>query len=106
VKNGISGWRNLGWDPKEVRLMKSTMPDATSLDRPAGSDTESGWLAGSIEDEEASDAPDVVTQEIEAEQLRRAVEDLPRRERCVPTRRCGLDGCEQASYLGARGEVG
>jgi hypothetical protein len=100
VENGISGSRNLGWDLEEVRFMKSTMPDATSFDRPA-SYTESGWFADSIEDVEASDTPDVVTQEIEVEQLRRAVEDLPGRERCAPTRGYGPAGCEQPPSPGS-----
>jgi RNA polymerase primary sigma factor len=108
VENGISGSHNLGWDLEEVRFMKSTMPDATSFDRPDGSDTESGWFAGSIEDVKASDASDVVTQEIETEQLRRrTMEDLPGRERCVLMRGYGLDGCERTGLLlGARGAVG
>jgi RNA polymerase primary sigma factor len=86
----------LGWDIKEVRLTVNAMADATSLDQMVG--TEGGSSLGDyIEDERASDNLDVVAWEIELEQLRRALEDLPERERYVLVRRYGLDGSEPAS---------
>ncbi len=87
----------LGWDIQEVRLTVTAMTDARSLDQTAG--TEGGSSLGdSVEDEQTSDTAGVVVREIEVEQLRRAVEDLPERERYVLVRRYGLDGREPASF--------
>jgi RNA polymerase primary sigma factor len=86
----------LGWDIDEVQLTASAMADATSLDQLVG--TEGGSSLGDfVEDERASDTLDVVVRQREVEQLRRAVEDLPQRERYVLVRRYGLDGSEPAS---------
>jgi RNA polymerase primary sigma factor len=86
----------LGWDIDEVQLTVSAMADATSLDQLIG--TEGGSSLGDfVEDERASDTLDVVVRQREVEQLRRAVEDLPQRERYVLVRRYGLDGSEPAS---------
>jgi RNA polymerase primary sigma factor len=72
----------LGWDIDEVQLTVSAMADATSLDQLIG--TEGGSSLGDfVEDERASDTLDVVVRQREVEQLRRAVEDLPQRERYV-----------------------
>jgi RNA polymerase primary sigma factor len=62
----------LGWDPEEVRLTMSAMPDATSLDQP-------------------------VSSEDTASQLKEAIERLPDRARYVLVRRYGLDDREPAT---------
>ena len=49
----------LGWTLEEVQDVKSAMPDATSLDKPIGSDDDSSELGSFIEDEQASDTPGV-----------------------------------------------
>ena len=86
----------LGWDIDEVRLTVSAKADATSLDQLIG--TEDGSSLGDfVEDERASETLDVVVRQREVEQLRRAVEDLPQRERYVLVRRYGLDGSEPVS---------
>ncbi len=81
--------RRLGWGVEKVRLTISAMPDTMNLDRPVG--IESGSAGDFIEDAQTSDTPGTVTQEIEIEQLRRAVESLPERERYVLVRRYSLD---------------
>jgi len=86
----------LGWDIDEVRLTASAMADATSLDQLVSSEGGSS-LGDFVEDERASETLDVVVRQREVEQLRRAVEDLPQRERYVLVRRYGLDGSEPVS---------
>jgi len=89
--------RRLGWDVEEVRLTRSAMNDAMSLDRPVDNENESPSSLGNfIEDEELSDTFDVVTHKIEVEQLRKIVKGLPERERYVLVRRYGLDGRDPA----------
>ena len=89
--------RELGWDVEEVWLTRRSLSDATSLDRPIATDTESDSMGDFIEDESASDTPGAVAHELEIGRLREAVEDLSERERYVLVRRYGLDGCEPAS---------
>ncbi len=86
----------LDWDIDEVRLTISAMADATSLDQMVGTEGDSS-LGNFVEDDWASDTANDVSWEIELEQLRRAVEDLPQKERYVLVRRYGLDGRDPAS---------
>jgi RNA polymerase primary sigma factor len=87
----------LGWDPEEVRLTMSAMPDATSLDQPVSSEDTASQLGDFIEDERVSDTPDTVMREIETDQLKEAIERLPDRARYVLVRRYGLDDREPAT---------
>ena len=84
----------LGWTLEEVQDVKSAMPDATSLDKPIGSDDDSSELGSFIEDEQASDTPGVVLRDMETDQLKEAIEHLPERARYVLIRRYGLDNQE------------
>jgi RNA polymerase primary sigma factor len=93
----------LGWDPDEVRLTMSAMPDATSLDQPVSSEDTASQLGDFIEDERVSDTPDTVMREMETSQLKEAIERLPDRARYVLVRRYGLDDQEPAT-LAERGE--
>ena len=86
----------LGWKIEEVRHSVEAMPDATSLNKPLGFD-EATELGDLVEDEQASDAPGTVMQEMELVQLREAVEDLPERMGYVLMRRYGLGGGKPAT---------
>ncbi len=89
--------RRLGWDPEEVRLTMSAMPDATSLDQPVSSEDTASELGDFIEDEHTSDTPDTVMREMETAHLKEAIERLPERARYVLVRRYGLDDREPAT---------
>ena len=89
--------RRLGWDPEEVRLTMSAMPDATSLDQPVSSEDTASQLGDFIEDERVSDTPDTVMREMETSQLKEAIKGLPERARYVLVRRYGLDDREPAT---------
>ena len=87
----------LQWDPEEVRITMSAMPDATSLDQPVSSEDTASELGDFIEDERVSDTPDTVMREMETTQLKEAIEGLPDRARYVLVRRYGLDDREPAT---------
>ena len=87
----------LGWTIEEVRHAVEAMPDATSLDKPLGFEEGAAELGSLIKDEQASDTPGTVVQEMEFEQLREAIENLPERMRQVLVRRYGLGGFDPAT---------
>jgi RNA polymerase primary sigma factor len=89
----------LGWTPEETKEVRRVMPDATSLQWPAGPSEDSAELGDFIEDERVSDTPDTVIREMETAQLREAIERLPERARYVLVRRYGLDGREPATLV-------
>jgi RNA polymerase primary sigma factor len=85
----------LDWTADEVRQVKATIPDATSLDEPASNGDGASSLGDLLVGEEASDAPDeVVVREMEETGLREAIERLPEKARYVLVRRYGLDDRE------------
>jgi RNA polymerase primary sigma factor len=82
------------------------MPDATSLNQPVGSDeTSSSELGEFVKDERASDTPEEVIGEMEAEHLKDAIERLPERVRYVLVRRYGLVGLEPATLAELANEL-
>jgi RNA polymerase primary sigma factor len=87
----------LGWKIEEVRHAVEAMPDATSLNKPSGFEDDGTELGSLVEDEQASDTPGTVMQEMELVQLREAVEDLPGRMGYVLMRRYGLGGLKPAT---------
>ncbi len=87
----------LGWTVDEVRYVKDTMSDATSLNRPLSSDEGVSELGDFVEDERASDTPGEVMREMETEHLKEAIERLPERARYVLVRRYGLDDRDPAT---------
>jgi RNA polymerase primary sigma factor len=87
----------LGWMVEEVQEVKEAIPDATSLNRPLGSEEDNSELGEFVEDERASDTPDTVMREIETSQLREAIERLPERHRYILVRRYGLDNRDPAT---------
>ncbi len=91
----VAGW--LGWTVDEVRYVKDTMLDATSLNRPLSSDEGVSELGDFVEDERASDTPGEVMREMETEHLKEAIERLPERARYVLVRRYGLDDRDPAT---------
>jgi RNA polymerase primary sigma factor len=96
----------LGWKVDEIRDTVEAMPDATSLNKPLGFGEDATELGDLVEDEQASDAPGAVMQEMELVQLREAVEDLPERMRYVLMRRYGLGGLEPATLVELADELG
>jgi RNA polymerase primary sigma factor len=85
----------LDWTAHEVRQVKATIPDATSLDEPASNGEGASSLGDLLAGEEASNAPDeVVVREMEETGLREAIERLPEKARYVLVRRYGLDDRE------------
>ena len=89
--------KRLGWPVDEVRNVKDAMSDASSLNRPLGSEEDGSELGELIEDERVSDTAGEVMREIETEGLQAAIERLPERHRYVLVRRYGLDDQESAT---------
>ena len=87
----------LGWTVDEVRNVKDAMPDATSLNRPLGSEEDASEIGELVEDERASDTAGEVMHEMETEGLQAAIEGLPERHRYVLVRRYGLDDPKPAT---------
>ncbi len=96
----------LGWTTREVRTAIGLLADVASLDQPVGLENGSSELGQFIEDERASEVPEVVIQEMENAQLRGWMEELPDRERRVLVRKYGLDGREPASLAELSDELG
>jgi RNA polymerase primary sigma factor len=95
----------LGWTAEEVRLTIETMPDATSLDRPIDAEGDASELGSFVEDERVSNTAEAVAREMEIEQLRKAIDELPERARYVLVRRYGLEGVEPATLIELSGEL-
>ena len=68
-----------------------SIPDATSLDRPLSSEGDATSLGDLIEDEQASDTPDLVIRELEGTWVGEAIGRLPSHHRHVLVHRYGLD---------------
>ncbi len=88
----------LGWPVEEVRDLKGSLWDATSLNQPLSSDDDGSEVGEFVEDEGASEVAGTVVGEMEMEWLSDAVEGLPERHRYVLVRRYGL-GDEQTATL-------
>jgi RNA polymerase primary sigma factor len=98
--------KQLGWTVEEVRDVKGTMPDATSLNQPLSSEQNASELGEFVEDEEASDTPGTVMHEMETAGLHQAIERLPERHRRVLTRRYGLGERDKATLAELSEELG
>ncbi|AHY46246.1 sigma70-ECF: RNA polymerase sigma factor, sigma-70 family [Rubrobacter radiotolerans] len=96
----------LEWPVEEVRDVKGSMPDATSLNQRMSSDDDASEIGEFVEDEKASDTAGVVAREMETGVLRQAVEKLPERNRHVLIRRYGLDGQDSATLAQLSDELG
>src|SRR5215203_1140392 len=73
----------LGWSVEDVRDLKSSLWDATSLNQPIGSDPEATEIGELIEDERATEVAGTVIGEMEMGWLSEAIEGLPERHRYV-----------------------
>ena len=87
----------LEWKVEDVREVKDAMSDATSLNQPLNSDEGSSELGEFVEDERASDTPNMVLSEMESSQLEETIARLPERLRYVLVRRYGLDAKNPAT---------
>jgi RNA polymerase primary sigma factor len=87
----------LGWGVDRVMVVKSAIPDATSLNQPLSSDEGSSELGDLIEDERESGTASEVVRVLETSRLLESVERLPERQRRVLVRRYGLDGEKPAT---------
>ena len=87
----------LGWPLEDIRDLKSSLWDATSLNQPLSSDEGSSELGELIEDEHESGLAGNVVRKLEMSRLMEAVERLPERQRRVLVRRYGLDGEKPAT---------
>ena len=81
----------LGWTIDEVRDVRDTMTEITSLNLPLGAEEDGSEVEEFVEDERVSDAAGEVVREIELSIFQEAIERLPERHRYVLVRRYGLD---------------
>jgi RNA polymerase primary sigma factor len=98
--------RRLEWPVDEVRDIKGSLWDATSLNQPVGSDADSSEVGELVEDERASDPAGEVIKELETSGLGHALERLPDRQRHVLIRRYGLGDNETATLAELSDELG
>ena len=96
----------LEWDVDQVRDVKSALPDATSLDQPAGAGEDASELGFFIEDDSEPEVGETVAREMESGWLEEAVEHLPERHREVLIRRYGLDDRDKATLATLSDELG
>ncbi|HZF57439.1 MAG TPA: sigma-70 family RNA polymerase sigma factor, partial [Rubrobacter sp.] len=90
--------QKLDWPIDQVRDLKSSLWDATSLNQPLGSEADGSEIGELVPDERSSDTAGEVISEMETAGLEEAIERLPERHRLVLIRRYGL-GDEGAATL-------
>ncbi len=88
----------LEWPVEQVRDLKSSLWDATSLNQPVGSEADGSEVGELIADERSSDTAGEVINDLETAGLEEAIGRLPERHRLVLVRRYGL-GDEGAATL-------
>jgi RNA polymerase primary sigma factor len=96
----------LGWPVEDVRDLKGSLWDATSLNQPLGSDADATEVGEFIEDEGASEVAGVVIGDMEMGWLAEAMEGLPERHRHVLIKRYGLGDEETATLARLSDELG
>jgi RNA polymerase primary sigma factor len=96
----------LGWSVEDVRDLKSSLWDATSLNQPLGSDPEATEIGELVEEEGASEVAGTVIGEMEMEWLTEAIERLSERHRRVLIGRYGLDDQEMETLAELSDELG
>ncbi|CAN5901656.1 N/A [soil metagenome] len=97
---------SLEWSVDQVRDVKGALPDATSLDQPAGAGEDASELGLFIEDEREPEVGETVARDMESGWLERAVEELPERHREVLMRRYGLEDYDKATLAELSNEMG
>ena len=96
----------LGWSVEDVRDLKGSLWDASSLNQPVTSDADATEIGELIEDERASEVAGTVIGEMEMDWLADAVEKLPERHRYVLIKRYGLGDQETATLAQLSEELG
>jgi RNA polymerase primary sigma factor len=96
----------LGWSVEDVRDLKGSLWDASSLNQPLSSDADATEIGELIEDERASEVAGTVIGEMEMDWLAEAVEMLPERHRYVLIKRYGLGDEETATLAQLSEELG
>jgi RNA polymerase primary sigma factor len=96
----------LGWSVEDVRDLKGSLWDASSLNQPLSSDADATEIGELIEDERASEVAGTVIGEMEMNWLAEAVEKLPERHRYVLIKRYGLGDQETATLAQLSEELG
>ena len=96
----------LGWSVEDVRDLKVSLWDASSLNQPLSSDADATEIGELIEDERASEVASAVIGEMEMDWLADAVEKLPERHRYVLIKRYGLGDQEAATLAQLSEELG
>ena len=96
----------LGWSVEDVRDLKGSLWDASSLNQPLSSDADATEIGELIEDERASEVAGTVIGEMEMEWLAEVVERLPERHRYVLIKRYGLGDEETATLAKLSEELG
>ena len=96
----------LGWTEEEACFAMTVLPDATSLDRPAGAEEGAAPIGDLVVDERASRVAEDLVAEAETARLFEALARLPERARRVLVRRYGLDGRRPATLRELAEELG
>ena len=96
----------LGWKVERVRDLKSTLPDATSLDKPLGSGDDASELGSLVVDQASSVVSEAVLRDMEVGWLGEAISRLPERHRHILVKRYGLDEEETATLAELAEELG
>src|SRR5918998_616563 len=94
------------WSVEDVRDLKASLWDASSLNQPLSSDADATEIGELIEDERASEVAGTVIGEMEMDWLVDAVEKLPERHRYVLIKRYGLGEEETATLARLSEELG
>jgi RNA polymerase primary sigma factor len=96
----------LGWSVEDVRDLKVSLWDASSLNEPLSSDADATEIGELIEDERASEVAGTIIGEMEMDWLAEVVEKLPERHRYVLIKRYGLGDQETATLAQLSEELG
>jgi RNA polymerase primary sigma factor len=96
----------LAWSLEDVRDLKGSLWDASSLNQPLSPDSDATEIGELIEDERASEVAGTVIGEMEIDWLADAVEKLPERHRRVLIKRYGLGDEETATLARLSEELG
>ena len=96
----------LDWSVGEVRDIKGSLWDASSLNQPAGSDADGSEIGELVEDERSSDTAGEVIRDLETSGLGQALQRLPERHRHVLIKRYGLGDHETATLAELSDELG
>ena len=96
----------LGWSVDEVRDIKGSLWDATSLNQPVGTDADASEIGELLEDEPSSDTVGEVIRDLETSGLGQALQRLPERHRHVLIKRYGLGDYETATLAELSDQLG